>query len=149
MMVAILAVKLAGADAGWARAVLTERVSSPTYKDGSRRRSPGISSKNKRFETRQSDYASAARRSAKKCRTALEQELEPQLHGSGAMSVNGMEKSAGAEATWIPSATICVAIAVDYVVAGITGMGWIVDAKLGVVEQIKSLDAELQRAAFG
>jgi hypothetical protein len=74
----------------------------------------------------------------------LEKEFEAKLHGSGAMRVNRMQKGGRGNAAGIASGVVCSRIATDHVVSGIAGIGLVVDAELSVIEQVESLDAELE-----
>ena len=79
----------------------------------------------------------------------LEGKLQPELNDSRVVSVNGMEEGASSQAvrSASPSSRIIdrgPTVAADDIVAGISGMGRVVDPELRVVEYIECFGAELQ-----
>src|SRR5271166_1718644 len=79
---------------------------------------------------------------------ALEQVLEAELDGPGAVGVDGMQEVTGLKTAGVARGAIGVTVAGNYVVACVAGMRRIIDAELGVIEKVEGLKAELQRTRF-
>jgi len=87
------------------------------------------------------------RRAARKLLVKSEAIFQAELHGACAVRVNRMQESAPRETTGIARRVVWATVATNRVAGAIAEVG-IVDAKLGVVENIESLAAKFEVAAL-
>jgi hypothetical protein len=78
----------------------------------------------------------------------LEVVLQAELHGAGTMRVHGMQEGAALQATGVARRIIGATVAGDGVAAGIA-LVRIVDAELGMVEDVECFRTKFEIAALG
>ena len=78
----------------------------------------------------------------------LEVVFQAELHGAGAMGVHGMQEGTALKATGIAGGIVRAPVAGNGVAAGVA-LVRIVNAELGVVENVERFGAKLEIAALG